>query len=289
MELAVLSDIHGNYEAFQRCVEYVLERDIDTFLFLGDYLGELPYPQKTMEILYSLNEKYKCFFIRGNKEDYWISRRYDDDCVWKNGNSTVGAMKYCYANQTEKDIEFFKNLPICQEIIFEGAAPIMACHGSPDRNNEKLLSNHEKTKSIIDQCPYRYIICGHTHVQNATAYGDKIVLNPGAVGVSLHSDGKAQFMILRQNMHEWEYEFISLDYDKARVIKEMHESGLHDIAPYWCMVTRHLILTGEVSHGTVLSRAMELCREENGACDWYDVPEKYWEKAVEELLGQESV
>lgn len=286
MELAVLSDIHGNYEAFRRCVEYVLERDIDTFLFLGDYLGEFPYPQKTMEILYSLNEKYKCFFIRGNKEDYWLSRRYDDDCVWKNGNSTVGAMKYCYANQTEKDIEFFKNLPICQKIILEGVAPIMACHGSPDRNNEKLLPNHEKTKSIIDQCPDRYIICGHTHVQNATEYGDKIVLNPGAVGVSLHSGGKAQFMILRQNMYEWEYEFISLDYDKAKVIKELHESGLHDIALYWSMVTRHLILTGEVSHGTVLFRAMELCREENSACDWYDVPEKYWEKAVEELLGQ---
>lgn len=66
----------------------------------------------------------------------------------------------------------------------------------------------------------------------------------------------------------------------------MHESGLDDMAPYWNEVTKHLILTGEVSHGTVLSRAMELCMEENGACDWYNVPEKYWEKAIEEMLGQ---
>lgn len=285
MELAVLSDIHGNYEAFCRCIEYALARNIDTFIFLGDYLGEFPYPQKTMEIIYSLNEKYNCFFIRGNKEDYWLSRRYDDDCVWKDGNATVGAMKYCYANLTEKDIDFFKSLPVCQKIILEDAPPVMACHGSPARNNEKLLPKQEKTKTIVDGCPCRYILCGHTHIQNASEYGEKIVLNPGAIGVSLHNGGKAQFMILRQHMHEWEHEFISLDYDKDKVIKAMHESGLYEIAPYWSKVTSHLILTGEVSHGTVLSRAMELCVEENGQCDWFDVPEKYWDKAVEELLG----
>ena len=285
MEIAVFSDIHGNYEAFRECLKYALERNIDTFIFLGDYLGEFPYPQKTMEMIYSLSEKYICYFVRGNKEDYWISRRYDNDCVWRNGNSTVGAMKYCFANQTEKDIEFFKGLSTCQEIALEGATPILACHGSPNRNNEKMLLDYEKTKSMIDECPYKYILCGHTHVQGGAKYGDKIVLNPGAVGVSLHGGGKAQFMILRQNMREWEYDFISLDYDKEKVIKEMYASGLDEMAPYWDMVTKHLIYTGEVSHGTVLSKAMELCKDENGKCEWYDVPEKYWEKAIEELLG----
>ena len=70
MEIAVLSDIHGNHIAFGQCVEYVLARNINTFIFLGDYLGEFSYPQKTMEIIYALKEKYTCFFIRGNKEDY---------------------------------------------------------------------------------------------------------------------------------------------------------------------------------------------------------------------------
>ena len=41
MEIAVLSDIHGNFEAFQACMDYALARNIHTFLFLGDYLGEL--------------------------------------------------------------------------------------------------------------------------------------------------------------------------------------------------------------------------------------------------------
>ena len=72
MEIAVLSDIHGNYIALEKCMNYALKRNIDTFLFLGDYVGELPYPERAMKMLYEIKEKYHCTFIRGNKEDYWI-------------------------------------------------------------------------------------------------------------------------------------------------------------------------------------------------------------------------
>ena len=70
MKIAVLSDIHGNYIALKKCLEHAEAHNIDAYFFLGDYLGELPYPQRTMKILYDLREKYPCFFIRGNKEDY---------------------------------------------------------------------------------------------------------------------------------------------------------------------------------------------------------------------------
>lgn len=160
----------------------------------------------------------------------------------------------------------------------------MACHGSPDRNNEKMLANNDKAKSILDECMHNYILCGHTHIQGIIEYNGKKVLNSGAVGVPLHSGGKAQFMLLHQDVQGWQPEFIDLGYDKEKVIKEMQESGLEEMAPYWSQVTKHLILTGEVSHGTVLAKAMKLCEEELGS-SWYDIPAKYWEKAIAELLN----
>lgn len=75
MEIAVLSDIHGNYVALERCITYSLERGIRTFIFLGDYIGELAYPERTMQILYELRKEYQCYFIKGNKEEYWINYR----------------------------------------------------------------------------------------------------------------------------------------------------------------------------------------------------------------------
>ena len=56
LNIAVLSDIHGNYAALQKCLEHTVKTGIDTFIFLGDYLGELAYPQKTMDILYAAKE-----------------------------------------------------------------------------------------------------------------------------------------------------------------------------------------------------------------------------------------
>ena len=51
MQIAVFSDIHGNHAAFEQCIKYALTNNINKFIFLGDYLGEFPYPQKTMEMI----------------------------------------------------------------------------------------------------------------------------------------------------------------------------------------------------------------------------------------------
>ncbi len=63
------------------------------------------------------------------------------------------------------------------------------------------------------------------------------------------------------------------------------DSGLTKAAPYWTQITIHMVLTGEISHGTALAKAMEYCKAETGSCIWYDIPEKYWERAVRELTG----
>ena len=288
MKIAVFSDIHGNYTAFQTCVNYALQQDIHTFFFLGDYVAEFPYPQRTMEMIYDMKDKYDCYFIRGNKEDYWLDCRYNPDCIWKDGNHTVGAMKYTFANQTERDFEFYKTLPICREVVFEGANPILLCHGSTERNNQKMLPEDEETKRIMEECTCKYILCGHTHGQMTLEHAGKVLWNPGAVGVPKHSGGKTQFMILHQKGMEWEPEFISLEYEKDRILQELQECGLEQNAPYWTQITRHLLLTGEVTHGSSLSYAMQMDEEENSSSIWYQVPDKYWIKTIiDRMAGKE--
>lgn len=116
------------------------------------------------------------------------------------------------------------------------------------------------------------------------AHAGKVVLNAGAVGVSLNGQGKAQFMILTGEEGKWSYEFVNLEYDVERVIDDLKTSGLTEYAPCWSKVTEYLLRTGEIAHATVLERAMKLCQAETGKCIWPDVPEKYWEQAVEEMI-----
>ena len=96
IKIAVLSDIHGNYVALQKCIDYALNLGIETFVFLGDYVGELAYPQKTMEQLYTLKEKYPCYFIKGNKEDYWLNYKASGEIGWSEIDSTTGSLYYTY-------------------------------------------------------------------------------------------------------------------------------------------------------------------------------------------------
>lgn len=284
MDLAVLSDIHGNYIALSKCVAYALEQGITTFLFLGDYLGELAYPEKTMKMIYQMKEQYQCYFIKGNKEDYWLNHRAGGGQGWKEFDSTTGSLFYTYSHLSFQDFVFYESLPMKQEIVFPNMPPMTICHGSPEKINDNMFSNRKETYEIIDREHNLLLLCGHTHVQDKIEHNGKTVLNPGAVGVPLASGGKSQFMILHEKGKGWKEEFISLTYDVDRVILELHECGLDVKAPSWCKVTKHLLQNGRICHAQVLSRAMELCKEENGFCSWPDIPEKCWEKAVEEML-----
>lgn len=284
MDVAVLSDIHGNYIALERCVEYALEKEIKHFIFLGDYVGELAYPEKTMKLVNEMARNYDCYFVRGNKEDYWIDHRKNGEQGWKDENSTTGSLFYTYQHLSKQDIDFFEGLPISQKISFENAPAIIVCHGSPYKVNEKLLADNARTFEIMESMDTSLILCGHTHIQTKIEKDGKCVLNGGAVGVPLYSEGKAQFLILHEKNQQWEEEFVSLAYDVEKVIEELHTAGLDRHAPYWCQVSENLLRKGNISHGTVLARAMKLCSAENGTCKWPDVPEKYWKQAVQEML-----
>lgn len=283
LNIAVLSDIHGNYVALQKCLDYAIHMGINTFIFLGDYLGELAYPKKTMDILYSLKETYPCFFIKGNKEDYWINYEKEPK-GWKEYDSTTGSLYYTYQNLTEKDLSFFRSLSIKKELEFDNLSPITICHGSPRKANEKLLPDNENTILIMENNVGDTIVCGHTHIQSKIEHRGKIVLNAGSVGISMNSHGKAQFMILSGMQDKWNYEFVSLEYDIEKVIADLYSSGLSKKAPYWCKVSENLLRTGKISHGAVLSRAMTLCKDKFGACNWPHIPEECWEQAVKEMI-----
>jgi predicted phosphodiesterase len=285
MDIAVLSDIHGNYIALERCLEYAFSRNISTFLFLGDYVGELAYPERTMKILYDLNDKYTCYFVKGNKEDYWLKYRAGGEKGWEYKNSASGSLLYTYKSLTSKDLDFFAHLQPVQEINIGDMAAITICHGSPNNANEKMLPDDDRTIKVLNSVKTSIILCGHTHIQRKIVHNEKCILNPGAVGVPLFSEGKTQFIILHEDGGIWSEKFISLEYDVDRVIRDMHEVKLDEHAPYWGILTENILRGGNISHGKVLAKAMELCREETGDCKWPDISEKCWAKAVNQLIG----
>lgn len=281
MELAVFSDIHANHIALQTCFDYCVAKGITRFIFLGDYVTDCPFPQKTMELLTTIRQYFHCHFIRGNREQYLLDYRKGGEKGWKNGSAS-GALLYTYENLTVRDLNFFDTLPYYMEVREEGVPALEICHGSPGNVSELMFRDKRNTRSILSRLKTEYLLHGHNHIQEAYEYRDKHCWNPGSIGIPWGHDGKTQFMILHGSPSEWEYEHVVLEYDREALFKEFEESGIMERAPAWCAVTMHTLRTGIDLNETILLRAMQLCKEERGEAKWPDIPEIYWAFALRE-------
>ena len=287
MDIAVLSDIHANYEAFRSTFEECTRRGIQKYFFLGDYLGDHAYPEKTMDLIYRIRDNYDTEFIRGNKEDYWLNRSRSGSGFqgqkWKKYDSTTGAAYYTYEKITKKDLEFYESLPISKVVNPNGKKEIILMHGSHRKNNEHFV-NAPMVHWMLDfEINPDMVLCGHTHIQEQYQYKNKLVTNAGSVGVSFGAKGAAQFAVLHSEGSTWNVETVSLPYEKTLTIKALDEDGLTERAPGWTRVTKHLATYGTKMHIHVLTRAVEIGRERYGTCSWPNIPEDCWSAACDEM------
>ena len=278
--IAVIGDIHSNHVALEACIRHALDRNVDEFLFLGDYISDCPYPQKTMKIIYEMKERYVCHFIKGNREDYMLNHRKNPDERWTY-SSASGSLLYTYENLTDKDFDFFESLDIKGIYQKEGYPTFRYCHGSLTVSNELLLPENKNIKKIMSDLDVDLLVCGHTHIQDSRIYGSKKLINPGSVGIPKCYDGKAQYAILHGTEHGWEEKFFQLPYNVNTIKKEFETSGLLQKAPYWCKINLHVLSTGDDYSSPCLQLAMKLCREAEGSATWPDIDEKYWKEAAE--------
>ena len=67
----------------------------------------------------------------------------------------------------------------------------------------------------------------------------------------------------------------------------MKAAGLYETAPYWTRFTELMLIgkSGNYTHGRMLSRAMDLCYEKHGECDWPKIPEECYASAFAEICG----
>ena len=79
MRYAVISDIHGNLYALRAVLSNAANQNIDNYLFLGDYIEDLPWPNEVVEMVRCVKN---AVVIRGNKEQYLADMYGDSQITW---------------------------------------------------------------------------------------------------------------------------------------------------------------------------------------------------------------
>lgn len=213
MKIAVISDIHSNKYALKKTLDYLLDKEIDLYIFLGDYFGYYPWALETFNLL----KKYfsKSIHIIGNHDslilldepkehlEYW-------DVIKQNKLDLNGEALEWLSKLKKTDTVTIDNL--CFKLY----------HGTPDNCLLGRFYPDNEVEYDWFPNPNEVILLGHTHYPLLKEFKNGgVVINPGSVGQSREGDINASFCIFDTDNKSTN--FVKLDFNVNRVIKELED------------------------------------------------------------------
>ena len=277
MRIAAFGDIHSNHIALEACLAEIERIGVDGVVFLGDYVSDCACPQKTLSLLKETAQKYPCWFIRGNREEYMIDNA-DGKKNWKD-NSETGSFLYTYEQLTEEDLAWFRSLPITKKVEIEGAPAFEICHGSQWQSRCSLLPGRDEFDQVLEKMETELLLCAHTHEAFVAEKNGKTIANGGCVGLTCGGYNGASFAIIELMEGKWVPKLMRVGYDIEAVIREFHESGFMERGHLWAKAVAKSLRTGG-------NYTIEWIERSNRYAEEMGVPyatEETWQRAAKDL------
>lgn len=156
MKYAIVSDIHGNLEAFRAVLEKCGQLGVNQYICLGDTVGYGADPSACLQLLRSLNP---LAVVKGNHDEF----ASNDDEVMEGFNPHARAAVLWTKSQLSADErEYLARLPLRVSPRGTKLTVVHATLDSPDSWGYIFDSHH-----AADNFAYQYTLlcfCGHSHV-----------------------------------------------------------------------------------------------------------------------------
>jgi predicted phosphodiesterase len=183
-ELALISDIHGNAVALDAVLADLAGRGVDQIVCLGDLAAGGPQPHEVIARVRALG----CRVVRGNA-DRWLleglppgrsmeTHRLGDVVAWAR------------ARLAPDDVDYLAALPQTLSIGAADGPGLFCFHGSPRADVDSLLATTPEAEldELMAEAPQETLnAAGHTHLQLLRRHRDRVLVNPGSVGLPLGS------------------------------------------------------------------------------------------------------
>ena len=248
--IAVISDIHGNFDALDVVLKDLATYSPERIICLGDIIGYGPEPCKCMDALYELNN---VDYILGNHEAMWLGLLSSENCSGI-GKSSADWNKYNIPEDYRKRIAHY-----CEDLSMYG---ITFCHTASigDKKNFPYLNSLESIVDDFSTVKDRVVIYGHTHRARITEITknndikDRFIVN--TTEIKLNSTSKYYINVgsvgqQRDSITDCSYALISLIYDQILVTIKRLE---YDSYATYCKI-RNIVNSEEIA--TYLIREKE--------------------------------
>lgn len=224
MKYLLLSDIHGNSVALEAIFNAVDKKAYDKILVMGDNIGDGPAPDVVLDMLL----KRDAIMIAGNREV--LAKDHYNGFAETQTALQWQFMRLSLDLLSKQQQEYIFNLPKTLTIKSQGLN-IRMVHGSPYAVRELLYYyDTKRLDEVLDNIDEDILLCGHNHFQFAYPRGNKLVLNPGSVGLSQKSEKfRADYAILTVTNGQYSFELNHVYYDGEKIKQLYIDRNLWDI------------------------------------------------------------
>ena len=233
MKIAVISDIHANYQALEAVMKDIKQEHCDKIFCLGDLAMAGPQPHMVIDFV---RKQPDWIVIQGNTDKLiaeYTEQTYED--VKKMYPMMANALADDVKILEEDKKQYLGSLPPQYETEIDGVK-ILLVHGSPRKNNENIFPNMpvNEIEEMIKGIDADLIFCGHTHQPCGYQTSTKqTVVNAGSVGRPMTEVPDACYVIADFNNGGFSINHKFVDYDRkmaAEIVKARGYDGADKIA-----------------------------------------------------------
>ena len=222
--IAIISDIHGNYQALKSVIEDIRSKNIEIIICLGDIIGKGINSRKCIEQI-----RQNCqVVLKGNVDDRFCMNPDE----FKDDENEYNRITYYQKTLNKEDIDYLVNLPLSEEFYISGSL-VRLFHAFPD-NPYKTINNYEldfrkkyemfKPVSNTSNNIADVVIYGHVHYHFMEKIYGKTLINCGSVGSSgcpilengynsIDEISNAHYLIITGNLNDKENGKIEFSFD----------------------------------------------------------------------------
>jgi diadenosine tetraphosphatase ApaH/serine/threonine PP2A family protein phosphatase len=233
MKIAVISCIHGNYEALNAVLSDIDDHQVEQIYCLGDLVGYGPHPNAVVEMVRSLNIPT----VQGCWDEDIIDGLDSCECSYPSILAEQrGRIAHAWTAQEihPETKEFLAQLPMSLRVD-----NLAFVHGSPNSQHEYLMPEIDAFTAMerVLGTGADVLFCGHTHVpyvrdlsggmmqvqvkrsgvatQETHGVPLRRIINAGSVGEPRHGRPNATYVIYDRESERVTLREVKYDYQKT--------------------------------------------------------------------------
>lgn len=238
MQIALISDIHGNLTALEAVLADITHRHIAQIICLGDVIASGPQPREVLARLQSL----QCPVVMGNTDE-WMLNPVPKPIQHEHGEKILAIDQWCAGQLNGIEKAYLGTFRPFLEHPLSPSQTLLCYHGSPRSNTEVIRADtpDSELEPMFADHWCSVMAGGHTHTPMLRRLKDVFLLNPGSVGLPYLVDAQtgqvrnmvwAEYAVLEVVKQDLQITFHRVWYDIGRLVTAVRISQM-PYADWW--------------------------------------------------------